>query len=35
MSELADGPDTSFQFPGRPETRKLVLDPYQTVLARP
>jgi len=32
---FADGPETSFQFPVPPETRKIVLDPYQTVLTRP
>ncbi len=32
---FADGPETSFHFSAPPGTRKVVLDPYQTVLTRP
>jgi len=32
---FADGPETNFHFSAPPGTRKVVLDPYQTLLARP
>ena len=32
---FADGPETTFRFPAPAGTRKVVLDPYQTILTRP
>jgi hypothetical protein len=32
---FADGPETIFHFSAPPGTRKVVLDPYQTLLTRP
>ncbi len=32
---FADGPETNFHFSAPPGTRKIVLDPYQTLLTRP
>jgi peptidase M1-like protein len=32
---FADGPETSFRFAVPPGTKKILLDPYQTVLTRP
>jgi hypothetical protein len=32
---FADGPETSFRLPAPAGTRKVVLDPYQTILTRP
>ena len=32
---FADGPDTSFRLSAPLGTRKIVLDPYQTLLTRP
>jgi len=32
---FADGPETNFHFTAPPGTRKVLLDPYQTLLARP
>jgi Peptidase family M1 domain len=32
---FADGPETNFHFSAPPGTRKVVLDPYQTLLTRP
>jgi hypothetical protein len=32
---FADGPETSFKFSVPPGTRKILLDPYQTLLTRP
>ncbi len=32
---FADGPETNFHLSAPPETRKVVLDPYQTLLTRP
>jgi len=32
---FADGPETSFRLTAPAGTRKVVLDPYQTLLTRP
>ena len=32
---FADGPETNFHMSAPPGTKKIVLDPYQTILTRP